>query len=145
MSLKGVKPQDFRPDQRSKRKRISHQLESTASTSFESPNYFSVLSDSDSDTESAESTPPSPSRKERIPQIVLYSYLNNHSQTLKTLNDKLSSPFDVKTKTDRLLLYTKTEADYEIILREIKQAQLAYHTYPLPNTHQPRVALKGIP
>jgi hypothetical protein len=126
VSLKGLKPQNFRPDQRSKRKRIGHQLESTANTSFESPNYFSVLSDSDSDTESAVSTPPSPSRKERIPPIVLYRYLNSHSQTLKALNDKLSSAVDVKTKTNRLLLYTKTEVDYEILLREIKQAQLAY-------------------
>jgi hypothetical protein len=120
-------------------------MEATASTSFESQNYFSVLSDSESDTETAESTPPPPSPKERIPPIVLYSYLNNHSQTLKTLNDKLSKQIDIKTKTNRLLLLTKTVQDYEILLREIKTANLAYHTYPLPNAHQPRVALKGIP
>jgi hypothetical protein len=52
----------------------------------------------------------------------------------------------VKTKSNRLLLYTKTGGgDYEILLREMKQAHLAYHTYPLPNANQPRVALKGIP
>jgi transcriptional antiterminator len=107
MSLKGLKPQDFRPDQLSDLKSINHQLESTASKSFESPNYFSVLSDSDLDTESAESTPPSPSRKERIPPILLYSYLNNHSQMLKSLSDKLSRPIDVKTKKNWLLLNTK--------------------------------------
>jgi hypothetical protein len=127
-----------------KTQRISRQLESTASTSFETQNYFSLLADSNSDTESAVSTPPSPSRKERIPPIVLYSYLNNYSQSQETLNDKYSSPVDVKTKTNWLLLYTKTLVDYEILLREIKQAQLAYSTYPLPNTHQPRVALNGI-
>jgi hypothetical protein len=125
-NLKGLKPQDFCLDHRSKRKRISHQLGITARTSFESPNYFSVLSDRDSDTESAVSTPPSPSRKEQIAPIVLYRYLNSHYQTLNALNDKLSSAVDVKSKTNRLLLYTKTEVYYEILLREIKQAQLAY-------------------
>jgi hypothetical protein len=51
----------------------------------------------------------------------------------------------VKTKLNRLLLYTQTEADYEILLREIKQEKLSYHTYPLPQTQQPRLALKGLP
>ena len=51
----------------------------------------------------------------------------------------------VKTKTDRLLLYTKTSSDYSILLTEIKSAKLAYHTYPLPDAIQPRLVLKGIP
>jgi hypothetical protein len=75
---------------------------------------------------------------------VIYSYLTNHSQTLKTLNEKLSSPVDVKAKTNRLMLHTKV-TDYELLLREIKTAKLAYHTYPLPNKQQPRITLKGIP
>jgi hypothetical protein len=108
MNLTGVHPQEFRIDQRSKRKRIRQQMEATASTYFKSQNYFSVLSDSDSDTETAETTPPPLSPKERIPPIVLYGYLHNHSQKLKTLNDKLSNPIDIKTKTNRLLLNTKT-------------------------------------
>jgi hypothetical protein len=52
---------------------------------------------------------------------------------------------EIKTKTNRLLLYTQTEKDYEILLREVKQAQRAYHTYPLPQTQQPRLVLKGLP
>jgi hypothetical protein len=75
-------------------------MDTTAGTSYESPNYFAVLSDTESDTETAESTNPPAKPKERIPPIVLYSYLTKHSQTLKTLNDKLSRPVEIKTKTD---------------------------------------------
>jgi hypothetical protein len=50
-----------------------------------------------------------------------------------------------KSKQNRLLLYTKTESDYEILLGEIQKAKLEYHTYPLPNKHQPKITLKGIP
>jgi hypothetical protein len=52
---------------------------------------------------------------------------------------------EVKTKTNRLLLYTKSEGDYSVLLQEIKKANIAFHTYPLPTEVQPRVALKGIP
>jgi hypothetical protein len=128
MIITGVQPQDFRLDSRSKRKRIQPRVENKASTSFESHNYFSVLSDSDSETETAEPTPPPATQKESIPPIVIYSYLSNHSETLKTLNDKLSSPVVVKTKPNRLLLYTNTVTDYELLLREIITANLAYHT-----------------
>ena len=140
-----MQPQDFRLDTRTKRKRIQPRVENKASTSFESHNYFSVLSDTDSETETPEPTPPPATQKERIPPIVIYRYLSNNSQTLKTLNDKLSSPVVVKTKPNRLLLYTKTVPDYEMLMREIKTANLAYHIYPLPKKHQPRVTLKGIP
>jgi hypothetical protein len=145
MSLKGVLPPEYRSDQGSKRKRGRRQHEGETGTSFESPNYFAVLSDSASETENTESVTSFPKRKTRIPPIVLYSYLTHHSTTLKALNEKLTSPVEVKTKINRLLLYTKTEGDYDILLQEIKKANLAYHTYPLPTEVQPRVALKGVP
>jgi hypothetical protein len=51
----------------------------------------------------------------------------------------------VKSKADRLLLYTKSPADYKSLLSDIQTAKLAYHTYPLPEAVQPRLVLKGIP
>jgi hypothetical protein len=42
-------------------------------------------------------------------------------------------------------MYTKTEEDYRILLQEIKQANISYHTYPLQTEVQPKIALKGIP
>jgi hypothetical protein len=32
-----------------------------------------------------------------------------------------------------------------MLLGEIQKAKLEYHTYPLPNQHQPKITLKGIP
>ena len=89
LRLKEVMPPDHRPDQGSKRKRGGQQRQHAdeAGTSFESPNYFEVLSDSTSETENTESVTSTPKRKSRIPPIVLYSYLTHHTTTLKTLNE----------------------------------------------------------
>jgi hypothetical protein len=76
---------------------------------------------------------------------VIYSYLTNHSETLKQVNEKLTTPVDMKSKANRLLLYTKSTQDYNILLSEIQSAKLAYHTYPLPEAIQPRLVLKGVP
>jgi hypothetical protein len=50
-SLTGVDKQDYRPAQRSKRKRGMIQNRARAITSYESPHQFSVLSEGDSDIE----------------------------------------------------------------------------------------------
>ena len=145
MSLQGTIPSEGNVDQGCKRKRGRQQQDNMAGPSFASHNYFAVLSDSASDSESIDSEPRQSPRKNKIPPIVLYSYLTNHSATIKAVNAKLASPVEVKTKLNRLLLYTKSEGDYSVLLHEIKQANIAFHTYPLPNEVQPRVALKGIP
>lgn len=95
-----------------KRKRGRRQMGDVAGSSYESPNYFAVLSDSESDTKTADSVPNPTPKKWRIPPIVLYSYLTHHSATINAVNEKLSSPVEVKTKSNRLLLYTKSESDY---------------------------------
>ena len=145
MTESRITPQEFQAAQRPKRKRGQLPTVSGASTSFLSPNQFAVLSDSESDIEENGTLPQPPDRTPRIPLIVIYSLLNNHSSTLKQVNDKLTTPVEVKSKTDRLLLYTKPSSDYNILLSEIQSAKLAYHTYPLPDAVQPRLVLKGIP
>jgi hypothetical protein len=144
MSSFGVDTQDLRPALKPKNKVGTLQTANGASSSFVSPNQFAVLSDSESDTEDI-SVPPQPnSRKSRIPHIVIYSYLINHSATLKKVNKKLATPVDVKSKSQLLLPCTKTVTDYNMIFDEIQTAKLAYHTYPLPDAIQQRVVLKGI-
>jgi hypothetical protein len=137
----------FQSTQRTKRKRRVQPSPSEASTSFLSPNQFAVFSESESGIEEVGAQTQPPVHQARIPPIVIYSYLNNHSATLKQVNDKLSTPVDVKSKTDRLLLYTKSSQDYtcNILLTEILTAKLAYHTYTLPENTQPRLVIKGIP
>jgi len=137
--------QAFQPTQPTKRKRSVQPSPSEASTSFLTPNKFAVLSESESDIEEDGAQLQPQEHQARIPPIVIYSYLNNHSTTLKQVNDKLFNPVEVKSKSNRLLLYTKSSQDYNTLLTEIRTAQLAYHTYPLPENTQPRLVLKGIP
>jgi hypothetical protein len=137
--------QAFQPPPRAKWKRSVAPLQNDASTLFLSPNQFAILSESESDTEEDGVQPQPKEHQARIPPIVIYSYLNNHSATLKQVNDKLSNPVDVKSKSNRLLLYAKSSQDYNMLLTEIRTAKLAYHTYPLPENTQPRLVLKGIP
>ena len=148
MSDTRISPLDFQPAQRPKRKRGLPTTSSATSTSFLSPNQFAVLSDSEPEGDEEELIPPpttSSEGKQRIPPIIIYSLLDNHSATLNRVNEKLSTPIAVKTKADRLLLYTKSSADYKTLLSEIQTAKIAYHTYPLPEAVQPRLVLKGIP
>ena len=134
-------PQDFQQAPRPKRKRGQPTSNGGASTSFLSPNQFAVLSDSEPEDEEEDKIPPpnTPDNKKRIPPIVIYNLLDNHSATLNSVNEKLSTPVDVKSKTDRLLLYTKSPTDYKTLLLEIQTAKLADHTYPLPEAVQPRL------
>jgi hypothetical protein len=145
--------QDFRQAQSTKRKqdpqsttdRTPASSSSSSSSLFLSPNQFAVLSDSKTETEEFNCHPQPSDRQPRIPPIVIYSFLTNHSSTLQKVNNKLSAPVEVKTKSNRLLLYTKSTQDYNTALSEIQAAKLEYHTYPLPDTLQTRLVLKGIP
>jgi hypothetical protein len=134
-------PQDFQTTPRPKRKRNLMTTSSEATTSFLSPNQFAVLSESESYTQENGAPLPTTTHLTRIPPIVIYGYLNNHSSTLKQVNEKLTTPVEVKYKTNRLLLYTQSSHDYNILLTEIQTANLAYHTYPLPEAVQPRLVL----
>jgi hypothetical protein len=92
--------QDFQTTQRPKRKRNLTTTPNEATTSFLSPNQFAVLSESKSELEENGTPLPTNSRPNRIPPIVIYSYLNNHSSTLKQVNEGLTAPVDVKSKTN---------------------------------------------
>jgi hypothetical protein len=82
-----------------------------------------VLSDSETETEELNCHP-----QPRIPPIVIYSFLTNHSSTLQKVNNKLSAPVEVKTKSNRFLLFTKSTQDNNTVLSEIQAAKLEYHT-----------------
>jgi len=96
--------QDFQTTQRLKRKGNLTATPSEATTSFLSPNQFTFLLERESDLEENGAPLPNNSRPTRIPPIVIYSYLINHSSTLKQVNEKLTAPVEVKSKTVRLLL-----------------------------------------
>jgi hypothetical protein len=103
-----------------------------------------VLSDSETETEELNYHPQPSDLQPRIPPIVIHSFLTNHSSTLQKVNNKLSAPVEVKTKLNRLLLYSVSTQDYNTVLSEIQAAKLEHHTYPLPDTRQTQLVLKGI-
>jgi hypothetical protein len=147
MSASQPSSQDFRQAQSTKWKWGPQTTQdiATSSSSFFSPNQFAVLSDSETETKELNCHRQPSDRQPRIPPIVIYSFLTNHSSTLQKVNSKLSAPVEVKTKLNRLLLYTKSTQDYKTVLSEIQAANLEYHTYPLPDTLQTWLVLKGIP
>jgi hypothetical protein len=75
--------QAFQSTQRTKRKRRVQPSPSEASTLFLSSNQFAVFSESELDIEEEGTQPQPPAHQARIPPIVIYSYLDNHSATLK--------------------------------------------------------------
>jgi hypothetical protein len=130
---------------RSKCKRCSLQLPDGAGPSFVSPNQFAVLSDSESDAEDIGVSSQPSSRKSRIPPIVIYSYLNNHSATLKKINETLSTPVDVKSCHTSSYCIQNPSQTTTCWWVKYRPGWLSYHTYPLPDAVQPRLVLKGIP
>jgi hypothetical protein len=102
MSLSGVEIQDYRPTPRSKSKCGQIKQPGGASTSFDSPNHFAVLSESNSEKEDTTLPSQANKRKPRIPPTVIYRYRNNHSATLKKVREKLSAPVDVQSKSHLL-------------------------------------------
>jgi hypothetical protein len=90
--------QDFQTPSRQKRKRNFTTTQSAATTSFITPNQFTILSESESEPEDNGAPPPSHPQTTRIPPIVVYSYLNNYSATLKKVNEKLTAPVEESPK-----------------------------------------------
>jgi hypothetical protein len=140
--------QDFRQAQRLKWKQgpqTTQDIATSSSSSFFSPNNFAVLSDSDTETEELNCHPQPSNCQPRILPIIIYSFLTNHSSTLQKVNNKFSAPVEVKTKSNRLLLYTKSTQDYNTVLSEIQATKLEYHTYPHPDTFKNVASTKRNP
>ena len=75
------------------------QTPDVASSSFVSTNQFAVLTNSEYDTEYTGVPLQANSRKSRIPPIVIYNSLENHSATHKKANETLGTPVEVKTQS----------------------------------------------
>jgi len=91
--------QDIRQAHQSKRKRspkTTPDLATSSTSTFFSPNQFAVLSDSETEPDELNHHPQPSNQRPRIPPIVIYSFLTNHSSTLQKVNNKLSTPVEVK-------------------------------------------------
>ena len=134
MSASQPSSQNFRQAQSTKRKRgpqTTQDVATSSLSSFFSPNQFTVLSDSETETEELNCHHQPSDRQTRIPPIVIYSFLTNHSSTLQKVNSKLSSPVEVKTKSNRLLLYTKSTQTTKLYYQKSRlQIRISYTPTP---------------
>lgn len=128
-----------------KRRKEDNCFEITVSTD----NSYEPLSDLESMDE--DSPPPPVSRAstvkkpERIPPIVVYSYIKDHSASLKALRSACKQDFDLKCRGNRLIFLAKCKDDYKKIIQEVTSAQLEYHTYTLADELKHTLVLRNIP
>lgn len=153
--MNGVSPELFSPsgDKNShveKKRKVSE----TNIITIETQNKFDVLSDLEDGMDQdipAETARGQASKSEevtksvRIPPIVVYSYIKNHSETLKALRAKCKKDFSVKFRGNRLLFLPATKDDYNVILNEVRGAKLECHTYTSKDDAYKTVVLRNIP
>ena len=84
-------------------------------------------------------------KKQKVPPIVVYSYVKGHTETLKKLQALLKNPLSIKSKNNRTILYTQTLDDYKIVKKEISESNVEYHTYSIEADKELKLVLKGLP
>lgn len=81
----------------------------------------------------------------KMPPIVVYSYLENHSKALKTLRSACKQDFDVKCRGNRLIFLAKCKEDYNKIIADVTSAKLEYHTYTPADEINRTLVLRNVP
>ena len=114
MSLSGVDTQDFLPAPRPKRKSCPLQTPEGTSSSISTLNQFTILSGWESDTEDIgvhhNQTAVSAGFH------LLSSTITLRTIPLKKVSEELGTPVDVRSQSHRLLLYTKSVTDCNVLL-----------------------------
>lgn len=111
-------------------------------------NKFHALSESDESGDEGSDTQPSQqhiSTKTKIPPIVLYHFVEEHTKSFSALRTKLKEDFDLKYKGDRVIIKAKTRGDYDEIISNLNTSKLEFHTYTPDQDRELRLVLKNIP
>ena len=77
--------------------------------------------------------------------VVIYTYIQEHVETLKDMEKDLKEGLDLRCKNNRIILYTKNEEDYKTVFDKVKAAGVNFHTYTLEKNRPVSSILKGIP
>jgi hypothetical protein len=110
INMMGESSQDFKQPKGHKRKRTLPQQISQASTSIETSNHFSILSDSDGESASTDSAPPGTMNPPHIPPIVVYSYFTNHTQTIQqSIRNIITLSKSKQNQTGYCLIHKKNQ------------------------------------
>lgn len=131
-----------------KRARKKPKADDDLESSIETSNSFEALEEEDAlamQVETTERPDKKLVRKCRIPPIVIYTHLKDHVKTMKELREELEDDIELKSKPDRIIMYTKNEKDYATVLNRVKAAQIKSHTYTLENKKLVTSIIKGLP
>ena len=86
-----------------------------------------------------------PVKKKKIPPLVTYTHIENHTKTLNEIQKDLKEKLSINCKRDRMIIYARTIEDYTIMRQKIEAAKISYHTYSL-EANKPVVSiLNGLP
>lgn len=81
----------------------------------------------------------------RPPPIVIYSYIQNHMQSIENIKKNLSGELTIKNKGSRLILHTQNRADYDKLKTIVTDAKINYHTYTPKEDRDHKLVLKNLP
>lgn len=84
-------------------------------------------------------------KKSKIPPLVIYTQIKDHVKTLKEMTNGLIENLNIKSKRNRLLLYTYTLEDYNQVKEILIATNTQFHTYTVQDRSQITSILKGLP
>lgn len=154
MSLIGVDPQPFlntsaqKPStSRAKKRKVARN--NNYDYNIPVSNNFDVISvnsdDEDEDETDIVATTQKTAKKFLPPPIVVYSYIQNHVNSLNEIKKKLTDDILVKYRGNRIILQTKNNSDYSKLKDIIQQAKLEFHTYTPTENKDHKLVIKNLP
>lgn len=66
-------------------------------------------------------------------------------KTLDEIKKLMKEDFEIRSKSNRIIVYTKSEQDYNVFTEKIKESGVDYHTYTILSKKPVKSVLKGIP
>lgn len=123
-------------------------------------NRFAALTDNDSDSENdnasendntsdtditEETTQHGKTKSQLPPPIVVYTYLQNHMESIKKIKEQLKDEISIKYRGNRIIMQTKIKEDYVTLKKIIQDAQFDFHTYTPRDEQEHKLVIKNLP
>lgn len=153
MSIKGVDPASIPSTSRKRtaRTQLNPSMKKTASQqryAIPTQNYYDSLSDEDDNSsengvnnESSQQQ----TRRIKVPPIIVYSYIQNHVSTIKSIQTNLNEELELKFKGNRIIILTKNILDFNHVRKELDESNIQYSTKTPPNERELKLIIRNLP
>lgn len=111
---------------------------------IELKNQYDSLSDTDTDTDT-EQHEDTNKKAPKIPPIIMYGLIENHTVGMASLQKKLKEEVDIKNRGNKIVFLPKNKEDFNTIKEEIQKVKLDFHTYTPSDERTIRMVLRNIP